>query len=144
MAQKPEHLAKRIIMNTKIESRTVTIQKSATEIFEFLSDARNFEKLMPEGVTKFEADADAFLFKLGSLPEVKLKISERVANERIVLSSAGGPIAFNLIGEWKAQNESGTEGKLMFEGDFNPMLKMMVQKPLTSFIEKLADNLEKL
>lgn len=131
-------------MNTKIESRTVNINKSASEIFEFLSDARNFEKLMPEGVNKFEADENAFLFKLGSLPEVKLKISERVSNERIVLSSAGGPIAFNLIGEWKALTDSTTSGRLMFEGDFNPMLKMMVQKPLTSFIDKLAENLEKL
>ena len=37
-----------------LESPKVSVQKSAQELFDLLSNVQNFEKLMPENIAKFE------------------------------------------------------------------------------------------
>ena len=57
-----------------LESPKVSIKKSAQEVFDFLSDVKNFESLMPENISKFEMlDDDTFLFALKGMPEIILK-----------------------------------------------------------------------
>ena len=41
-------------------------------------------------------------------------------------------------------NDTQTEVQLLFEGKFNPFLKMMVEKPLQNFINSLTDKIESL
>ena len=48
-----------------LQSPKVTVEKSAQYIFESLSDVKNFEKLMPENIAKFEVTGDdSFIFAL--------------------------------------------------------------------------------
>ena len=48
-----------------LESPKVTVPKSAQELFDLLSDVKNFEKLMPENIAKFEViDENCFEFGL--------------------------------------------------------------------------------
>ena len=42
----------------KLESPVVTVDKSAQYLFESLTDVKNFEKLMPENIAKFEVLGD--------------------------------------------------------------------------------------
>jgi carbon monoxide dehydrogenase subunit G len=127
-----------------IESKTVTINKSTQETFDFLNKIENFEKLMPESISKFEVlDADKFLFALKGMPEIVLKKKEVEAPNKIVLGAGGGKIDFNLTGHITAVDESTSEVKLVFEGDFNPMMAMMIKNPITKFIETLAENMPK-
>ena len=59
-----------------LESPKVTVPKSAQELFDLLSDVKNFEKLMPENIAKFEVIGDdAFIFGLKGMPEIKLKMN---------------------------------------------------------------------
>ena len=44
----------------------------------------------------------------------------------------------------EAISDTHSDVQLKFEGAFNPMISMMVKKPLTSFINTLTDNLAKL
>ena len=37
-----------------LESPKVSIDKSSQDVFDFLSDVKNFEQLMPENTSKFE------------------------------------------------------------------------------------------
>ena len=60
-----------------LESPKVTVSKSAQELFDLLTDVRNFEKLMPDNIAKFEVIGDdAFIFGLKGMPEIKLKMKE--------------------------------------------------------------------
>ena len=44
-----------------LESPKVTVQKSAQDLFDQLTDVKNFEKLMPDNIAKFEViGEDAF------------------------------------------------------------------------------------
>ena len=61
-----------------IESPLTTVPKSAREVFEFLTDVANFEKLMPENISKFEVlEQDKFVFALKGMPEIILKMKEK-------------------------------------------------------------------
>lgn len=127
-----------------IESKIVTINKSAQESFDFLNKIENFEKLMPESISKFEVlDADKFLFALKGMPEIVLKKKEVEAPNKIVLGAGGGKIDFNLTSHIRTVDESTSEIRLVFEGDFNPMMAMMIKNPITKFIETLAENIPK-
>ena len=56
-----------------IEAPKNRIDKSAKEVFDFLTDLQNFEKLMPENIEKFEIiNEDRFLFALKGMPEIVL------------------------------------------------------------------------
>jgi carbon monoxide dehydrogenase subunit G len=128
-----------------LESPKVSVQKSAQELFDLLSDVKNFEKLMPENIAKFEVIGDdAFIFGLKGMPEIKLKMKENVAPSKIVLGAASDKLPFTLIANIDSVSETSSDVKLDFEGDFNPMMAMMIKGPIGKFIETLAGNMTKL
>ncbi|MGV6831205.1 MAG: SRPBCC domain-containing protein [bacterium] len=125
-----------------LESPKVEVSKSAQETFDFLTNVENFEKLMPENISKFELiNDDTFLFALKGMPEITLKKKEMEAPNKIVLGAAGGKIDFSLIGNIEAINEDSSSVQLSFQGDFNPMMAMMIKGPITKFIETLVSNM---
>jgi ribosome-associated toxin RatA of RatAB toxin-antitoxin module len=125
-----------------LESPKVTVQKSAQQLFDLLSDVKNFEKLMPENIAKFEViGEDAFIFGLKGMPEIKLKMKEKVAPNKIVLGAASDKLPFTLIANIDSVSDSSSEVKLDFDGDFNPMMAMMIKGPIGKFIETLAANM---
>jgi carbon monoxide dehydrogenase subunit G len=126
-----------------IESRKVSVNKSGTELFKFLTDLNNYEELMPENTEKFEIDGDSFIFGLKGMPEIRLIPKESTANSSVILGAASSKIPFTLAFDIN-ELENTSEVQIKFHGDFNPMITMMAKKPLTRFIETLIDNLEKL
>ena len=127
----------------KLESPKVTVNKSSQETFEFLSDVKNFEKLMPENISKFELlDADKFLFALKGMPEIVLKKKEVIPPNKIVLGAAGGKLDFSLTGNITEIDANTSEVQLQFEGEFNAMMAMMIKGPIGKFIETLATKLK--
>ena len=128
-----------------LESPKVTVEKSAQELFDLLSDVKNFEKLMPENIAKFEViGEDAFIFRLKGMPEIKLKMKEKVAPNKVVLGAASDKLPFTLIANIDAVSDNSSAVKLDFAGDFNPMMAMMIKGPIGKFIETLASNMNKL
>lgn len=128
---------------TTIDSPTVINPGTPEEVYQKLSDLSNFEKLMPDTVQKFESDEGSFLFMLKGMPEVRLVMDEKVENQSLKLKSASTKIDFSLQCNLKPV-EGGTQIDYHFEGDLNPMLKMMVTKPLTRFLGELAERSAKL
>jgi hypothetical protein len=128
-----------------LESPKVTVQKSAQELFDLLSDVKNFEKLMPDNIAKFEViGEDAFIFGLKGMPEIKLKMKEKTAPSKIVLGAASDKLPFTLVSNIESVSDASSTVKLDFEGEFNPMMAMMIKGPIGKFIETLANNMTKL
>jgi len=127
-----------------LESPKTTINKSAKETFDFLSDVKNFEQLMPENISKFEVlDDDKFLFALKGMPEIVLKKKEAISPNKIVLGAAGGKLDFSLTADITAIDNNTSETQLTFDGEFNAMMAMMIKGPISKFIETLATNMPK-
>lgn len=125
-----------------LESQKVIIEKSAEETFNFLSNVKNFETLMPDTISKFELlGEDKFLFALKGMPEIVLKKKETVPNNKIVLGAAGGKLDFSLIATITEIDSNKSEVKLNFDGEFNAMMAMMIKRPISNFIDTLATNM---
>ena len=128
-----------------LESPRVTVGKSAQELFDLLSDVRNFEKLMPENIAKFEVlGDDSFVFGLSGMPEIKLKMKEKVSPTKLVLGAASDKLPFTLEADINPLSENSSNVQLLFEGEFNAMMAMMIKGPIGKFIETLAVNMPKL
>lgn len=128
-----------------LESPKVNVGKSAQELFELLTDVKNFERLMPDNIAKFEVIGDdAFIFGLKGMPEIKLKMKEKVAPNKVVLGAASDKLPFTLVANIDSVSDNSSAVKLDFEGDFNPMMAMMIKGPIGKFIETLATNMTKL
>ncbi|WGD35200.1 SRPBCC family protein [Olleya sp. YS] len=126
----------------RLESPKVTLDKSTEDTFNFLSDIKNFKSLMPENISKFEVlGEDKFLFALKGMPEIILKKKESTPNSQIVLGAAGGKIDFSLIANITQVDANKSEVQLVFEGEFNAMMAMMIKGPINKFIETLATNM---
>ena len=128
-----------------LESPKVIVEKSASYLFEALSEVTNFEKLMPESIAKFEVtDADSFIFGLKGMPEIKLRIKDKTQDSKIILGAASDKLPFTLTANIEAVSDSSSEVQLLFEGEFNAMMAMMIKGPITKFIETLSENMYKL
>jgi hypothetical protein len=129
-------------MNLKSDS--IISQKSQKELFEFLTDLNNFEQLMPENTQKFEVDCESFIFGLKGMPEIRLVLKERTEYNQIILGAASSKLPFTLTVDIEEIDESMCEATFDFEGSFNPMMAMMIKKPLQKFINTLSENIENL
>jgi carbon monoxide dehydrogenase subunit G len=109
-----------------------------------LKKPEDYKNLMPDSLTSFEHREDGFKFGLKGMPEVALKIAELEEDKKVVLKSASSSLDFSLTGNINPINENQTEVQLLFDGNFNPFIKMMVEKPLQSFINALTDKIEQL
>ena len=126
-----------------IEGRKIVVNKSSKQLFEMLKNPADYKDLMPDSLTSFESREDGFKFGLKGMPEIALKI-DNVSDAQVVLKSASSSLDFALTGAMNPLNENQTEVQLLFEGKFNPFIKMMVEKPLQNFINNLTDKLEQI
>ncbi len=128
-----------------LESPKVTVEKSALELFNLLSDVKSYEKLMPESIAKFEIiGEDAFIFGLKGMPEIKLKMKEKTAPNKVVLGAASDKLPFTLTANIAPNHEKSSTVQLEFEGEFNAMMGMMIKGPIGNFLKSLAENMHKL
>ncbi len=126
-----------------LQSPKVTLDKTPEETYSFLSDVKNFEKLMPENISKFEVlGDDKFLFALKGMPEIVLKKKEEVPFNKVVLGAAGGKLDFSLVADINRAQEDKSDVQLTFSGEFNAMMGMMIKGPISKFIETLVNNMK--
>jgi hypothetical protein len=127
-----------------IEGKTALLEKTQEDVFNFFSDLTNFEKIMPENINKFEIDGNSFLFGLPGMPEIRLVLAEKTSFSNVTLGAASSKLPFTLAANIKKIEENKSEVTLSFAGEFNPMMTMMIKKPLTKFVETLSENIGKL
>lgn len=128
-----------------LESSTVNVAQSAEYLFTQLSDVANFEKLMPESTAKFEVlSPTSFVFGLQGMPEIKLVLKTSTPNTQLVLGAASDKLPFTLTANLVELSSENTAVQLLFEGEFNAMMAMMIKGPISKFIETLAQNMNRL
>ncbi len=128
-----------------IEAPNKKVPKGDKEVFEFLTDLKNFEKLMPENIDKFELiNENRFLFSLKGMPEIVLERKGQTPNSQIVLGAASEKLPFTLTADIAKLSEFESQVALSFSGEFNAMMGMMIKKAITNFMGTLSENLGKI
>ena len=128
-----------------LQTPKITINKSQEELFFYLSEAKNFNTIMPDGIEKFEVlNENSFLFQLKGMPVIQLAFKEKREFDKIILVADGGKFPFSLTADFNEVESTKTEFQLSFEGEFNAMMAMMIKSPINKFIQALSTNLGKL
>ncbi len=128
-----------------IETPKKVIGKNNQEVYTFLTDLSNFEKLMPETIDKFELiNENIFLFALKGMPEIVLERKSQLEYSQLVLGAASDKLPFKLTADLVSIGANETEVSLKFDGSFNAMMAMMIKTPITNFMNTLSDNLSKI
>lgn len=129
----------------KINTQTQIVNANQEEVFNFLMDMNNFETLFPKDkIENWQATSDTCSCKIKSMGTIGLKRVASTPNSLIYMDSHGKtPFKFTL-NLFLAENDSNTtKAHLEFDGEINPFMKMMLEKPLTDFFEKLVIKLVK-
>ena len=128
-----------------LTSKKVTVNKSGEELCLFLSDVKNFEQLMPENISKFEVIREnAFVFALKGMPEIALEVKKVNPPNKVVLGAISDKLPFTLTANVEPVDKTTSQAELLFEGEFNSMMAMMIKSPISKFLETLTTNMEKL
>lgn len=129
---------------TRIETDHHTIQRSPKELFIFLTDFNNFEKLLPsDKIENWSATPSECSFRIKGMADIGMAIEDKKEFSEIHVGSRGKvPFSFKLdIFLLPTENEAEAEAYLVFSGDINPFMKMMIERPLSNFFNMLVKNL---
>jgi len=129
---------------TRIESDVVTVERTRDEIFEFLQNFNNLEKLMPDQVVNFETDGEKCKFDIKGMASLGMAYENKEKPSKIRMKRDGkAPFDFTL--DFNITESEGKSGlQLVFDADLNPMLKMMAVKPLTNFLNLLVSKFKEI
>jgi hypothetical protein len=126
----------------KIKANTVVVNADQSRVRSFLSDANNMEHLLPmDKISDFQSTKEGCSFKVqGGITISLLENGDNGSNELYLKSGEKSPFPFTLT-IFMNENEATTEGYILFDGEVNAFLKMMVEKPLTNLFNYMSTKL---
>jgi hypothetical protein len=126
------------------ESRSGKLTCTAEEVFNFVTDIRNFQQFVPqETINNWQADKESCSFSVSMLGTVSLRLAEKVMYSKVVF--AGDALKkndFSLVLHISDNGNNSPEVKISLKAELNPVLKMMAAKPIGQFLEKLINEME--
>ena len=123
------------------KSPEVIVNRTAEDFFTKIGDLNNLKDIMPSSSQNFESTASTCSFKMKGMPELKLKLGEKVPFSKISLTAEGSQVPFSL-NCFITDKGSQCQARLEINAELNMMMKMMVEKPLTQFLDVLATKME--
>lgn len=131
----------------KIESKKVEIKRNVEFVYEYLSDFTHFSMVANDKIENFKATQDKCSFTVKGMTDMGLKIISRMPNESITITNdtdvpSSMPLNFLIIFEFEKLEPYVSGVLVKMELDANPMIAMMVKKPLEKFVNSLADGMK--
>lgn len=128
---------------TTFNSDQVYIERSDKQIFDFLSDFNNFQKLMPPQVSDWQSSSEHCSFNIQNMATLEMRYESKSPYNHIKIVSEGkSPFKFDLQCFIDKADNFNSNVSLQLNADLNVMLKMMASKPLANFINVLANKLK--
>ena len=128
-----------------LKSTTISTDKSVSDMFNYLSELSNFERLMPDSVRSFHIENDCAILDIQGIGKLELAITETDNPSKIVMLPQNKvPFQFDI--QWHIQStDHGSQVHALINADLNMMMRMMAEKPLNDFIniqiQKLSNEL---
>ena len=128
---------------TNFKSPDVEVSLSAEQLYDKLSNLNNLQDILPSEITDFQSTEDSCSFKMGGMPKVNLVIAEKTAFSKIILRAENSQIPFSLVCNI-SQNGEKCKAILEVNAELNMMMRMMLEKPLTNFLNAIAKRLSQI
>ncbi|MFD2288160.1 SRPBCC family protein [Pedobacter petrophilus] len=128
---------------TIIES-AVEVNKPVAEVYTFLSNMNNHQRLMPENIYNWESTEDEARFTIQNMAKLAIAITNRVENQELTATpTEKAPFEIEL--KWTvAENGAGTIAKLIISADLNMMMKMLASGPLQKLVDHQTERLQEI
>ena len=130
----------------KIDGKKAVISASQNNVFQFLSDFNNYEKLMPEQIVNWQSDTETCSFTIKGMADIKLKFARKEASKLLELVPEGKtPVKFSLLVNLEPDtlNEQKTVVNVHVDADLNPMLAMIAKRPFENLANTISEELKK-
>ena len=125
-----------------IKSNTIQVKAGSSQIFDFISDFNNLEKLMPEKVVDWTSTMTTCTFTIQGMATLNMKQGKNKAKELVQMISDGkNPFPFDLNTHIAESAENKSEVYIQLNAEMNSMLAMMAKKPLQNFVNILVEEL---
>lgn len=124
-----------------LQSEKTKVNKSAKDLFEFLTKTENFKAILPDNLTGFEVSEDSFKFSMSGMPAIRLAYSEKTPNHTVQLKATSDAFPVFLTCKINEVSDNQCEAQLFFEGEINMMMAMMIKKPLQNLLDTLAEKM---
>ncbi len=130
---------------SSFESRTGKVSCSAEELYNFVSDIRNFERFIPKDkVSNIKMDKDSCSFQVSMLGTVNVRISEKIKPVRVLFSGNALQVNdFSILLNILSTGTDKSEVKINLTAEMNTFLKMIATEPARQFLETLIKEMEK-
>lgn len=142
MARESKRLGNSKIDIMLVKGEFIEIGTSTEKLYTFLSDFKNFEKIMPEQIKNWVADTDSCSFEIEKMATIELRIIERKPNSFLQIEGEGKtpfPLQLRALIEDKSGHSSIS---FEIEAEVNSMMSMMVKRPLQSLVDILGQKLK--
>ena len=123
------------------KSPEVIVNRRAEDFFNKIGDLNNLKDIMPSSIKDFESTETTCSFKMKGMPGLNLELSEKTPFSKISLTAKGSQVPFSLDCFITDKGDQ-CQARLEINAELNMMMKMMVEKPLTQFLDVLATKME--
>jgi len=127
------------------QSKKTKIAAPAQKIFDYIGNFNNFGGLLPDQVEDWRSTEKECFFKIKGLTEMGLLMKEKTPYSKIIIGNhpdVSLPLSFTLSIDLQSISENETETQVTMNTDVNPMMGMMLKKPLETFVNTLAEKLK--
>lgn len=129
----------------KIEKSVEISGSDQEKLFSWVNDLRNWEKLMPsDRIENWNANENSCELNLKGLAHLKLEKVQSDSTTVKVINPDKKPFAISISVHIKENQEGMNKVQLNFEGEMNPFIKAMAEKPLSNFIEGIGTNFKEI
>ena len=125
-------------MSTIFKSEKVTANLNYKDLFDKFTNLNNLKDYLPKEVEEFESSVNNCSFKIEQLPKMSLQITEKHAYEKIKFESYESQIPFHMFCYIEKNGDNTTDVVIEIDMELNFMMKMLVQKPISIFLEKFT------
>ena len=128
----------------RLEGPVTQVARSQQTVYAAVNDVEKYKDYMPSAVSSFATGEDYgmpwFSFTIGGMPEIKMVRSVAEPFSRVVFATPRGA-KISLEVRIEALSDEQSSVQVAIEADVNPMLRMMVERPLRRFLEDLSEKI---
>ena len=123
-------------------SQTHFNKTKRTVLFDYMSDFNNFKHLLPsEKIENFTCTSDQCSFGIKGMTPLTIKLKNKINPSQITFETSGLAKFIFTLHIHLLENQS---NHVQLEGDMNPFIKVMAEKPLNDLINVMALKLSEL
>ena len=129
---------------SRFESRSGNLSCTSKEVFDFVTDIRNFEQFIPDGtINNWQSGKETCSFSVSMIGNVSVRILKKEPFSKVIFDGdALKKNDFTLVLNIRDNLHQNAEVKVLLEAELNPMLKMLANKPIIQFLEMLVSEME--